>query len=72
MQRCERWAEFAVAAISLSGSSEIIRRAICMLKPKVEKLLGRFDLETMSAMGDWQAPRKLIRIIEEIRRERDL
>ena len=36
------------------------------------KLLGRFDLETMTPMHDWQASRKLIRIIEEIRRERGL
>ena len=36
------------------------------------RLLGRFDLKTMSAMGDWQAPRKLLKIIEEMRRERDL
>jgi Domain of unknown function (DUF4160) len=36
------------------------------------KLLGRFDLETMTPMHGWQAPRKLIRIIEEIRRERGL
>lgn len=36
------------------------------------KLLGRFNLETMSGMEDWQPPRKLIRIIEDIRREREL
>lgn len=33
------------------------------------KLLGRFSLETMQEMGDWQADRKLVRIVEDLIRE---
>jgi hypothetical protein len=36
------------------------------------KLLGRFNLETMSGMEGWHPPRKVVRIIEDIRRERNL
>lgn len=33
------------------------------------RLLGRFNLETMAGMEDWQAERKLVKIIEDLIRE---
>jgi len=33
------------------------------------ELIGRFDLERMRGMEGWQPDRKLLQIIEELRRE---
>jgi hypothetical protein len=39
------------------------------IETETEKLLGRFNLETMSGMAGWQPPGKLVKIIKDLQRE---
>jgi hypothetical protein len=62
------WVAFVVAVTSSNGLSEIIRRAMCTSKKKTASLLGD-SMERMTGMEGWQPDRKLLQIIEELRRE---
>jgi hypothetical protein len=39
------------------------------IETETGKLMGRFNLETMTGMAGWQAPRKLVKVIEDLQRE---
>jgi hypothetical protein len=69
MMLCRKNVAAAVSAVRRMIASGATPQAFDTNAATTEKLLGRFNLETMSGMAGWQPPRKLLKIIEELQRE---
>jgi hypothetical protein len=72
-QFCERnldeWERSLDADIASNGSSEITVRDTCMFYDAKERFLGRLNIERMRGIESWMPSKKLIKVIEELKRK---
>ena len=68
-ENLDEWERSLDADIASNGSSEITVRGTCMLTMQRKRFLGRLDVERMRGIEGWMPSKKLIKVIEELKRE---
>ena len=65
----DEWERSLDADIASNGSSEITVRGTCMFTMRRNDFIGRLDVERMRGIEGWMPSKKLIKVIEELKRE---